>query len=116
MSDLSVFLHKVAAFFATPEIQSQPGVAQATTAVSQAATAIEGALPSIAKVAGDAALSAAGPIGVASAPLFNDFIDFVVAELQGRKIPGTSPVAALTPAPAPAATMEPIPNPPAQGA
>lgn len=85
MSDLSVFLNRVGAFFRTPQLQATPGVSDAAQKVTDAATAVEGVLPALAKVAADAALATAGPLGVTATPFVNGFIDMLVAELQSRK-------------------------------
>lgn len=92
MSDLSAFLHKIGAFLTSPTVANVPGVVTASAQVAQAATAVESVLPGIAKVAADAALAAAGPIGIVATPFANNFIDLLIDELGSRKtVPATTP-------------------------
>lgn len=89
MSDLSVFLHKAAAFFSAATSGSAPAdqamVSTAAAKLQDAGQALDAALPVIAKGAADTALLALGPVAIAFEPAVNSFIDALIAELQGRK-------------------------------
>jgi hypothetical protein len=108
MSDLSLLLHKVEAWFAGIVGPSgSPAVSQAATSLSKAASDVEAAIPVIATAAANAALALIpGGLGSALDPVADQLIDEVCAKLMAKKsqiVTLPSPTPALAAALAPGA-------------
>jgi hypothetical protein len=90
---MTTFLQRVGAFFEgiATAVAGQPSVTSAVTNLKNAATAVEGALPTLANAAVNAALAfiPAG-LGTELDPIADALIDQVIAQLEGKKSTATS--------------------------
>jgi hypothetical protein len=105
MSDLSLLLHKVEAWFAgIVGPAGSPAVAKAAASLTAAANDVEAAIPVIATAAANAALALIpGGLGTELDPVADALIDQVCAKLLAKKSTAPAPAPALAPAVVPGA-------------